>query len=84
MSKSKEIRVTVQSVKRGKTSSMGNPSFVFSTDLGEFRTQTDAGASYAVENDFRVGQDIEVAATLHTTPAGRVYGWHLGHTKTEG
>lgn len=69
--------VTVYNVKRGNLSSMGNPSYVFNTDRGAFKTQTNNGRAYALENDFPVGAVIDREVTLITTPAGRVVDWEL-------
>lgn len=69
--------VTVYNVKRGPVSSMGNPSYVFNTDRGAFKTQTNSGRAYALENDFSVGAVIDREVTLITTAAGRVVDWEL-------
>jgi len=77
-SKTTDIQVTVYSVKRGPVSKMGNPSYVFNTDHGPYRTQTDSGAAYALENDFSVNATLDIPATLTITTAGRVTGWKVG------
>lgn len=81
MSKTLEIQVVVYHVKRGPVSSMGNPSYVFHTDHGQYKTQTNSGAAYALENDFSVNAPLDTPVTLTTTPAGRVVGWTLTEGK---
>jgi hypothetical protein len=75
--KTLEIAVTVYKVTRGPVSSMGNPSYVFHTSHGQYKTQTNSGAAYALENDFTVGETLDKPVTLITTPAGRVQSWKL-------
>jgi len=77
MKKTTDIQVTVYSVKRGRVSANGNPSYVFNTDHGPYRTETDSGAAYALENDFTVGETLDISATLTLTPAGRVIDWKV-------
>lgn len=75
MSKHADISVTVYRVTRGNVSSMGNPSYVFHTDYGKYKTQTNSGAAYELENDFPVNETIDREVTLIITPAGRVVDW---------
>lgn len=75
MSKHLERTVTVHSVRRGPHSKMGNPSFIFTTDSGQFRTQTNTGAAYAVENQFPTGQRLDRQVTFKLTASGRVFDW---------
>ena len=70
-------KVTVYSVKRGRVSDMGNPSYVFRTDLGEFKTVTNSGRAYALENDFAVNATLDLPVTLELTSSGRVADWKL-------
>jgi hypothetical protein len=77
MSRQLEFQVIVYSVKRGSVSAMGNPSYVFKTDKGEYRTQTDSGVAYSLENDFPINTTLDRPVTLVTTPAGRVISWKL-------
>ena len=77
MAKTTDINVFVYNVKRGPVSAMGNPSYIFRTDHGPYRTQTDSGAVYGLENDFTVGVTLDIPATLTVTPAGRVIGWKV-------
>jgi hypothetical protein len=72
-----EISVIVYIVKRGPVSNVGNPSYVFNTDHGPYKTVTNSGAAYALENDFAVNATLDVPATLTITPAGRVVSWEL-------
>lgn len=72
-----DIQVVVHNVQRGRVSAMGNPSYVFNTDHGPFRTQTDSGAAYALENDFTVGVTLDIPAMLTITPVGRVTDWKV-------
>lgn len=76
-SKTSDIQVVVYTVKRGPVSAMGNPSYIFNTDHGPYRTQTDSGAVYGLENDFTVGVMLDVNATLTITAAGRVIDWKV-------
>lgn len=71
------VQVVVYSVKRGRVSPMGNPSYVFNTDHGPYRTQADSGAAYALENDFTVGVRLGIPATLTLNRAGRVTDWEV-------
>jgi hypothetical protein len=71
------IQVIVYNVKRGPVSDVGNPSYVFNTDHGPYRTQTNSGAAYALENDFAVNATLDVPATLTITTSGRVVSWEL-------
>jgi hypothetical protein len=73
--KNTEILVTVYHVTRGPVSTMGNPSYIFHTDEGKFRTVTDSGAAYALENDFSVGATLDQEVTLIITTRGRVFDW---------
>lgn len=75
--KANEISVIVYHVKRGPVSDMGNPSYVFHTDHGPYKTQTNSGAAYALENDFAVNATLDLPATLTITRAGRVISWKL-------
>lgn len=79
--KNTEISVTVYHVKRGPVSGMGNPSYVFHTDYGQYRTVTDSGASYALENDFPVGATLDRPVTLTITPGGRVVSWTVPNSE---
>lgn len=72
-----DILVVVYSVKRGRVSPMGNPSYVFNTDHGPYRTQTNSGAAYALENVFTVGVRLGIPATLTINRAGRVIDWKV-------
>jgi hypothetical protein len=60
---------------------MGNPSYTFHTDHGQYKTQTDSGAAYALENDFPVNATLDIPVTLTITPSGRVITWSLNTTK---
>lgn len=73
--KNTEILVTVYHVKRGNVSSMGNPSYVFMTDHGPYKTVTNSGAAYGLENDFPINTTLDVLVTLEITRAGRVVSW---------
>lgn len=75
MSKTTEITVTVYNVKRGPVSTMGNPSYIFNTNQGPYRTQSNNGAAYALENDFPINETLDREITLTITPAGRVITW---------
>lgn len=75
--KTSDIQVVVYNVRRGPVSPMGNPSYVFNTDHGPYRTQTDSGAAYGLENDFSVGTTLDVPATLTISRAGRVINWKV-------
>lgn len=85
MAKRNTVTVTVFGVERGPVSSFGNPSYVFKTDHGDYRTMANAGMAYGLENDFRVkdydqplkGQSGPGAVELETTPAGRVTGYRI-------
>lgn len=72
-----DLQVVVYTVKRGRVSAMGNPSYVFCTDHGPYRTETDSGAAYALENDFTVGETLDIPAMLTINPAGRVTDWKV-------
>lgn len=52
MDHSKYPRITVQvnDIRRGKTSRLGNPSWILDTNLGTFRTQTDGSVGYEIPN----------------------------------
>jgi hypothetical protein len=56
---------------------MGNPSYIFNTDHGHYRTEADSGAAYGLENDFSVGTTLNVKVTLTLTSAGRVRDWKV-------
>lgn len=73
-----DIHVLVHSVQRSLNSRMGNPSYIFNTDHGSFRTETDSGHAYALENDFTVGETLDIPAILTLTPQGRVMDWKVG------
>lgn len=75
--KQNDISVIVYKVTRGPVSSMGNPSYVFHTDYGQYKTQTNSGAAYALENDFPVNATIDRPVTLNITASGRVVSWTL-------
>lgn len=75
--KTSDIQVIVYNVKRGRVSEVGNPSYVFNTDHGPYRTQTNSGTAYALENDFTVGTTLDIRATLTITAAGRVIDWKV-------
>lgn len=77
MTKRIENTVTVFNVERANSSKYGNPAYVFNTDRGAFRTQTDTNSAYRLENDFQVGAVLDVEVTLICTPAGRVFDWKL-------
>jgi len=79
MTKRIEHNVAVTGYTRLNNSTMGNPRFKLHTlEDGDWTTQSDAGAGYEVENDFRrASEAAPVAVTLHTTPAARVFGWTL-------
>lgn len=81
--KTTQITVTVYHVKRGRVSAMGNPGYVFVTDHGEYKTETDSGRAYALENDFSVGATLDAPVTLELTAGGRVRDWTIA-PKTEG
>lgn len=76
--KTNDIEVTVYNVKRGPVSNMGNPSYVFNTDHGPYKTQTNSGAAYALENDFSVNTTLDIPVTLTITASGRVVSWKVG------
>ena len=73
-----DLHVLVYNVKRGRSSTMGNPSYVFNTDHGPFKTETDSGRAYALENDFTVGETLDVHVVLTITKSGRVRDWRIG------
>lgn len=73
-----DLHVLVYNVQRSMSSRMGNPSYIFNTDHGAFRTETDSGAAYGLENDFTVGETLNTTAILTLTPAGRVMDWKVG------
>lgn len=75
--KTNDIHVVVHKVRRGPVSAMGNPSYIFITDHGAYRTQTDSGAAYALENDFTVGVTLDLPAILTITASGRVTDWKI-------
>ena len=77
MTKRIENKVVVFNVERANRSVNGNPAFVFNTDRGAFRTQSDTNAAYRLENDFVIGAVLDVEVTLICTPAGRVFDWKL-------
>lgn len=86
-----ERTVTVYRVTRGRQSNNGNPSFIFHTDEGEYRTQTDTSCAYTVESHFDVGTGVWRAdddhewrnhdgkdpalVVLRMTPARRVFAY---------
>jgi hypothetical protein len=92
MAKTQHTVVTVYRVERGPVSTYGNPSFVFKTDSGDYRTQTDSGMAYGLENDWQVNTgryrefnktgsrdwiDGPATVELEHTPAGRVISYRF-------
>lgn len=75
MAKNTELVVTVYRVERGNNTMYGNPTYVFVTNHGEYKTQANGARAYALENDFRVGDVLDREVTLTLTPAGRVVDW---------
>lgn len=75
MAKTTTSEVTVGTVSRGPVSAMGNPSYIFHTSKGNFRTQANSGAAYGLENDFRLNEIINEKVTLTLTASGRVISW---------
>lgn len=75
MAKTTHTAVTVGTVSRGPVSAMGNPSYIFHTSKGLFRTQANSGAAYGLENDFHLNEIINEKVTLEITASGRVVSW---------
>ena len=63
---------TIASVKRVKSSRLGNPAFLITfTDYQALRTQTDSSVGYEADN-FKPGTLV----SLKLTPAGRITAIH--------
>ena len=77
--KTSYAKVQVTGYTRLNNSVNGNPRFkLHSVELGDWTTQSDSGCNYSVSNDFsRATESVPVAATLHTTPAHKVFNWEL-------
>jgi hypothetical protein len=73
--KNTTLATTVYRITRGPVSSMGNPSFIFHTADGTYRTSANIGAAYALENEFPINTDIAKVVCLTLTPARRVTDW---------
>ena len=74
-SKRYTLQTTVYRVSRGPVSGMGNPSYIFHTSDGELRTTANLGKAYALENDFRLGETLDVEVELTVTITDRVTDW---------
>jgi hypothetical protein len=74
--KTTDLTAIVYRVTRGLVSTMGNPSYIFHTNEGEYRTQSNNGAAYALENHIAINTPMETVMTLTLTPAGRVTNWY--------
>lgn len=72
-----KVTVTVYNVQRGNNTVYGNPTYVFNTDRGAYKTQSNGARAYALENDFQVGAVLDREVTLIVTAAGRVVDWEL-------
>lgn len=75
MSQRIETKVIVSFVRKLGNSRNGNPRYEFTTSEGFMRTGTDAGVGYEVTNAFRVGEEINLAATIIRDGRGTVVGW---------
>lgn len=76
-SKNTTLHTTVRTVKRANSSVNGNPAYYLHTDDGTFRTMSDAGWAYGLENDFTVNGEHDIDVTLTLSPAGRVHGYTI-------
>ena len=89
MSKVAAIKtVTVYRVERGPLSNYGNPSYVFKSTDGDYRTTANNGIAYALENDLKTGEarwkdesgvwhDGPVSLELTLTKANRVISYKI-------
>jgi hypothetical protein len=77
--KTSYANVQVTGYTRLNNSVNGNPRYILHTvEDGDWTTQSDSGCNYEVRNDFdRATEAKPVAATLHTTPAHKVFNWEL-------
>lgn len=77
MSKSTTLAVCVYRVLRDGASAEGNPFYMFFTDHGNYRTEKNSGAAYGLENDFSIGDVLDVDVVLTLTGRGSVKDWKL-------
>lgn len=75
MSQRIETAVVVTFVKRLTNSRNGNPRYELTTSAGPMRTGTDSGVAYELPNAFRVGEEINLPATIIRDGRGTVIGW---------
>ena len=75
MSQRNETKVVVTFVQRLANSRNGNPRYELTTSAGQMRTGTDSGVGYELPNAFRVGEEINVSATIIRDGRGTVIGW---------